>query len=417
MISPDTIEVWFDHRTTPGEAPLRLGTLTIQRLRGKERFAFEFSPQWLERNFPCQLDPDLAAWSGLQYTTKASFGFLMDSAPDRWGRRLMQRREALLARAEKRPPRPLAESDYLLGGYDETRMGALRFRVDPQGPFLNHDASLAAPPWARLRELEEAARHMDSPQESDDLHAQWLRLLLAPGSSLGGARPKASVTAPDGSLWLAKFPKKDDDIDTSAWEYLTWRLARTAGLNVPEARLERLSKTGSTFLVKRFDREGPQRLHFASAMTLLGMEDGADAQSGASYLHLAELLTRSGAAPEIDLPELWSRIVFSIAVSNTDDHLRNHGFLYTPQGWRLAPAYDLNPNPQTFGLSLNITEADNALDFDLALQVASLFHLPHAQATARLARIREAVAQWQTLAQALGIPRQEQSLLAGAFRE
>ncbi len=408
--------VYFDHLTAVGCAPSFMGTLSIQSVRGKELFAFEYDKAWLQqadtRHF---LDPDLFYYEGLQYTNKTNFGLFMDSAPDRWGRRLIQRREALMAQLEGRSARPLLESDYLMGVYDETRMGALRFKEAHDGPFLNNDHLISAPPWARLRELEQAARNLEH-SSSDNQHAKWLNLLLAPGSSLGGARPKASVVAPDKTLWLAKFPKKGDDVDTSAWEYATWCMAKEAGIDLPEVKLERYSNVGATFLVKRFDRCGAQRIHFASAMTLLGKVDGADAHSGASYLDLVHFIRQYGAEPQVDLHELWTRIVFSIAVSNTDDHLRNHGFLYTAHGWKLSPAYDLNPNPEGWGLSLNISLDDNALDFELALRVAPHFQLTTEEANVRLCRVRQAVAQWQTHAQRLSISRAEQQLYASAFR-
>ncbi len=408
--------VYFDHLTEVGCAPSFMGKLSVQYVRGKELFAFEYDKFWLEKATARHLlDPDLFYYEGLQFTNKANFGLFMDSAPDRWGRRLIQRREALQAQTEGRPVRPLLESDYLMGVYDETRMGALRFKETPDGPFLNNDHLISAPPWARLRELEQAARNLEHSTSSDQ-HAKWLNLLLAPGSSLGGARPKASVVAPDKTLWLAKFPKKGDDVDTSAWEYATWCMAKDAGLKLPEAKLERYSKVGATFLVKRFDRHGAQRIHFASAMTLLGKEDGADAQNGASYLDLVQFIRQYGADPKADLHELWTRIVFSIATSNTDDHLRNHGFLYTPMGWRLSPAYDLNPNPEGVGLSLNLSSDDNSLDFDLALNIAPHFQLSKTEANERLQRVRQAVAQWQAHATRLSIPRSEQQLYTSAFR-
>lgn len=407
--------VYFDHRTAGGQPPL-MGILSAHRSRGRELFSFELSPAWLEQRHDCILDPDLLLFSGPRYTEKENFGLFMDSAPDRWGRRLMQRREALIARREARQPRPLSESDYLIGVYDETRMGALRFKAKPDGPFLNDDTAVAAPPWARLRELEAAARNLEDNQAPADDHAKWLRILLAPGSSLGGARPKACVVAPDGSLWMAKFPAKNDDCDVAAWEYMTYLLAREAGLHLPEAQSTRLSPHGTTFLTRRFDRDGGRRIHFASAMTLLGMHDGADIRNGATYLGLAEFIQTHGADPEADLHELWTRIVFSIAVSNTDDHLRNHGFLYTDRGWRLSPAYDLNPNPQGLGLSLGITEEDCSLDFGLALQVAPAFRLKPAEAETRLTRIRATVSHWSETADRLGIPRAEQTLFAPAFR-
>ena len=412
-MSDRDIFVYFDHRSEGKPRPL--GILSAQTLRGKELFSFAFDDAFLHRpNLP-PLDPDLRFYAGRQFTDKANFGLFMDSAPDRWGRKLMQRREAFRAKHAGEKPRTLRESDYLLGVFDETRMGALRFKLSPDGDFQNDDRMMAAPPWARLRELEEACRHLER-EETADEHEKWLAMLIAPGSSLGGARPKANVCDPEGALWIAKFPSHRDEADVSAWEYAVMQMAREAGLNVPACRLERFSPHGSTFLVKRFDRLGTMRLHFASAMTLLGKTDGADAETGSSYLELARFITQYGAKPQEDLPELWRRIVFSIAVSNTDDHLRNHGFLLTPQGWRLSPAYDLNPTVGGTGLSLNISDIDNALDFDLAMAVAPLFRLTPDAARDMLARIRKTVSQFRTHAAGAGISHAEQSRMEPAFR-
>jgi serine/threonine-protein kinase HipA len=399
-----------------GDSVCPLGVLKVQETRGKEFFSFAFDEDFLlsRREFP-PLDPELNFYSGAQYPSNGLFGLFLDTCPDRWGRRLMQRRAAELVRQGLRESARLRESDYLLGVCDETRMGALRFRLSPDGPFLNDDAAMAVPPLARLRELEEASRHLE--EEDDPVRDdQWLSLLLAPGSSLGGARPKANVRDPDGSLWIAKFPSHNDQSNVSAWEYATMRMARDCGLQTPPCALKSFSRRGATFLVKRFDRKDGERIHFASAMTLLGRADGADAASGASYLELAQFMLQNSASPVEDLHELWRRIAFSIAVSNTDDHLRNHGFLLTQKGWRLSPVYDVNPNAQGSGLSLNISEDDNALDFALVMEVAPFFRLTRDQATEILHRIRQVGASFRTYADQAGIPRGDQEEMSGAFR-
>ena len=412
MSGGNRIHVYFDHEA---ETPERLGTIDVQTARGKEIFVFEFDRSWLKHHPGRVLDPDLQLYPGPQFSQKDSFGIFMDSAPDRWGRRLILRREALRAEKAGERPRVLRESDFLLGVYDETRMGALRFKTEEDGPFLNDDGRMAAPPWARLRDLEEACRKLDDDREPEE-HEKWLNLLIAPGSSLGGARPKATVAAPDGTLWIAKFPSHNDAFNISAWEYAVMRMAAECGLDVPECRRENFSRFGSSFLVKRFDRRGKRRIHFSSAMTLLGKTDGSDFQDGSSYLELAEFIMRFGAEPERDLRELWRRIVFSIAVSNTDDHLRNHGFLLSGSGWRLSPAYDINPNPQGHGLSLNISESDNALDFSLALENAHSFRLSPREAEDTLKKILGVVSHWRTYAGLAGIPRGEQEMMQTAFR-
>ena len=225
----------------------------------------------------------------------------------------MNRREELRARTASEKPRKLTESDYLLGVYDESRMGGLRFKVDPSGEFLSNEKDYATPPWTSLRELERASTAFEQDDIGDE--GKWLRQLLAPGSSLGGARPKASVMAPDGTLWIAKFPSKNDSFDSGAWEMTVHNLAVLCGITVPEAKAEKFSKLGTTYLVKRFDRDGKRRVHFSSAMTMLGKTDGAGAAEGSSYLEIASFLKANGAKPKEDLSELWNRIVFSMAVS------------------------------------------------------------------------------------------------------
>ena len=334
--------------------PVKIGTLHIDAGKGKEVISFEYDEGWLaksDRDFV--FDPELAFYRGRQYTPldKPMFGIFADSCPDRWGRLLMKRREAILARKEGRPARRLLETDYLIGVYDETRMGALRFSETENGPFLSDSKDLAAPPWTTLRALESASLSFEN--NDDGMEEKWLNQLIAPGSSLGGARPKASVVTPDNSLWIAKFPSNHDDVNVGAWEMVVHELAILCGISVSVATLENFSKNGSTFLTRRFDRDGQQRIHFASAMTLLGKTDGSGAQD-ASYLDIASLIRKYGAKPRKDLTELWKRVVFNMAVSNTDDHLRNHGFLLSKEGWQMSPAYDLNPNPDGHTLSLAI---------------------------------------------------------------
>ncbi len=242
-------------------------------------------------------------------------------------------------------------------------------------------------------------------------------MLLAPGSSLGGARPKASVRNTDGSLWIAKFPSRKDDRDIGCWEMVTHELAAGCSLNVPSAMRKKYSDNGTTFLTKRFDRtsEG-QRIHFLSAMTALGKTDGADAESGTSYLDIASFIMQYSSSPSEDFKELWKRIVFSIAVTNADDHLRNHGFLLTPRGLRLSPMYDVNPNPEGTGLSLNIDEYDNALDYDTAIAASGYYGLSKDKAAGIVREIRKAVSLWESVASDMGIPRSEIEYMRSYFR-
>jgi len=416
------IEVWADWRELGGASCM--GSLRASESRGKEVFAFEYDREWLKGDSFRDLDPDLQLYEGPQYLDtedQPNFGLFLDSSPDRWGRLLMRRREAVSARAERRPERRLQEIDFLLGVHDEQRVGGLRFRDLAVGnAWQCDDSTMVTPPWTSLRELENASWQLQQDDaEQDPDYRQWLNLLMAPGSSLGGARPKAGVRDEHGELWIAKFPGRNDERDMGAWEMVAHELAKRAGLDVAEAGIERFGGQQHTYLVRRFDRtpgkQGQERIHFASAMTLLGHTDGADHSEGVSYLELVELLIRQGAEPERDLHELWRRIIFSIAIRNTDDHVRNHGFLLTPGGWKLSPAFDLNPDPDGRGLNLNISETDNSLSFDLALEVAHHFRLDPDEADKSLNVVKAAVAGWRDVASSHDISRSEQDAITPAF--
>lgn len=410
----EIIEVFADWQGLP--SPEIIGFLRTDFLRGKEIFSFEYAESWLKKSDTRMLDPDLQLFKGTHYLNKdkINFGLFLDSSPDRWGKILMQRREQIIAKKENRKSRVLTEKDFLLGVFDESRMGALRFKISGKQAFENSDSQFSCPPWTRLRELENASFKFESEENSKALEP-WLALLLAPGSSLGGARPKASILDEKSSLWIGKFPSKHDTFDSGAWEMLCAILAKRLDLNMSEVKCEKLSRRGHTFLTKRFDRVAKTRIHFASAMTLLARIDGDNVQKGASYLEMAEFLIRFGAQASKDLAELWKRIVFYIAVGNTDDHLRNHGFLLTDQGWVLSPCYDINPNPMPFGLSLAIDETNNSLDFDLALSVAEFFRVSLSEAKNSIDTTKKTVSQWALLAKELGIKKSEVELMEGAF--
>lgn len=413
-----TIEVWADFYFL--NEPQKVGTLIASPSRGKEVFGFEYEKSWLKGANKFQIDPELLLYEGKFHPTAGAenFGTFLDSSPDRWGRTLMLRREAQKANIEKRAIQTLLPSDYLLGVFDKNRMGGLRFKVD--GIFKDDDRTYAAPPWASLRELETASLKLEEEGiEDDPKFATYLKLLFAPGSSLGGARPKASVIDPDGSLWIAKFPSKDDLKNVGGWEVVTYELAKKCGLNVPLARAEKFANKHHTFLVKRFDRLAKdKRIHFASAMTLLQHKDGDNYESGASYLELVDFIISNGAPSKVnrDLEELWRRIAFSVAVSNSDDHLRNHGFLLSEEGWELSPAYDINPNEMADGLSLNISETSNALDFNLVKAVAKEFRVDSKRADQIITKIKKEVSHWDKIAEQHGIFRYERQRMESAFR-
>ncbi len=309
------------------------------------------------------------------------------------------------------------ESDFLLDVYDENRTGGLRFKEERNGQFLNHDRRLAAPPWTTLRVLQNASLRIEQNDDIDNPeYIKWLNMLIAPGSSLGGARPKASIIDEAGNLWIAKFPSVNDTTDVGAWEMAVYNLAGECGLNVVDAKLEKFSNKVHTFLIKRFDRRKSKRIHFASAMTMLGYNEGTDFHAGASYLELADFLIVNGAKVNKDLEELWKRIVFSICVTNTDDHLRNHGFILTERGWVLSPVYDINPNESGIGLTLNISENDNSLDFDLALDVTGYFRLDKPRGKRIIDEIRKKASKWKTFANKYKISKSEQQIMGKAFK-
>ncbi|NIB39093.1 type II toxin-antitoxin system HipA family toxin [Pseudomaricurvus alkylphenolicus] len=394
--------------------PTLVGTLRSSVIKNKEHFSFSYDEAWLQSSFAQKIDPDLDLYSGEQHNADPrSFRTFLDSCPDRWGRLLMKRREAIVARQEERRPKVLNEIDYLLGVHDLYRLGALRFKQDMDGPFLDDDEKLAAPPISSLRDLEYAVQHVEDNGNADDpVYLKWLYMLMSPGSSLGGARPKASVVDEQEHLWIAKFPSRHDDYDIAAWEFVVYQLALDAGVQMSECRIDRFNSHHHTFLTKRFDRTEQSRLHFTSAMTQLGYYDG---EYDASYLELAQFLTDHGSNTKTDLAQLWRRIVFNIAVSNTDDHLRNHGFIYQDGGWVLSPAYDINPVTPANGLHLSISDDDNSLDYGLAMEVIDFFQLNAVEAQTIKDKVLASVRRWGKVATRVGISRSEQKLMAPAF--
>ncbi len=416
------IGVYADWEGLP--EPKRLGFLHSRKTRATEVFEFQYDPIALADPAVnrIQIDPALGLFDGPQYPGKPHdrFGVFTDSSPDRWGRLLMNRRlERDIRAGIELNGTKLYESDYLLGVHDLYRAGALRYKLEDNGEFLDGRMDAAAPPFAQIHELERASRALENdPDNTSPDGSDWLRMLIAPGGSLGGARPKASVADEQGRLHIAKFPSTRDDYDVGGWEMVANALASACGLKVADGMAKRFASDYHCFMVRRFDRtEEGRRLHFASAMTMTGRVDGDNASTGASYLELAEVLMRHGSRPNEDLRELWSRIVFNILVSNTDDHLRNHGFILVPgYGWRLSEAYDMNPVPMADGLTLNITEADNALNLDLAREVARYFRLKSEEALKIIEDFRDTVGQWRTIAKGLGLPAREQDRMAGAFR-
>jgi serine/threonine-protein kinase HipA len=395
--------------------PKRIGILTAQQAKGKKAFSFEYDKEWIDSREQLLLDPEITWYSGAQYPNlKENFGIFMDSMPDTWGRKLMMRRASYQAKEKGKTAPTLYDIDFLLGVFDESRMGGLRFKLDAEGPFLDNNKAYPTPHWADVRELQHGAAIIDADQDGDDAR-KWLDVLIAPGSSLGGARPKANILDQNNHPWIAKFPAQNDTIDKGAWEYVGYQLALLAGIEMAESRIEKVSGKYHTFFTKRFDRLNAERVHFASAMTMTANNEETLKENPASYLDIAEFIQYSGADIENDLHQLWRRIVFNIAISNTDDHLRNHGFLLNENGWVLSPAYDINPSIDKDGLALNIDQTDNSLSIELARSVGDFFQLTEKQMELIIQEVIAATGSWKRVADKIGIARGEQELMRKAF--
>jgi serine/threonine-protein kinase HipA len=409
-------DIWVYSHWAGMKDPKCIGILSAHSGKGRKAFSFEYDRNWISSREQLMLDPDIGWYSGPQYPNdKENFGIFLDSMPDSWGRTLMQRREPQKAREEGRDAKHLNDTDYLLGIFDESRMGALRFKTDPEGPFLDFASETTVPPWTSLGELQKAVNYLES-DDDDEKISDWISMLIAPGTSLGGARPKANFTDRLNDLWIAKFPSNHDTIDKASFEFLAYRMAVKAGINMSGSGMTKISGNHNTFVTKRFDRIKKDRIHFASAMTMTGNYEEYLKSNRASYLEIAEFLKFSGASNREDLNQLWRRIVFSIAISNTDDHLRNHGFILSDKGWRLSPAFDINPSVDKHGLSLNIDTDNNSLDYDLARSVGEFFMLDLQSIDKIIKEVKFVVSDWRKYANSIGISRNEQERMASAFR-
>lgn len=411
------LDVWIDDETLGGST--LAGRLTKAASKTGDTISFEYVPQWLASAGPLPafpLDPELTLAAGPHYAREgasALTGVFLDCSPDRWGKRLMDRREAIEAREESRRARNLRAWDYLIGVNDESRMGALRL-VDPESGHYVDDRALSAPPITELRQLEAIAAQVerDDADESEQM-VRWIKQLVAPGASLGGARPKASFRDPTGQLWLAKFPSNDDRHDVGRWEFLTYRLSLAAGIDMPEARLMSLSRRGHTYAVKRFDRTSTSRRAFSSAMTQLDVTES----DGRSYLDLVQAIETTGTSKQIarDLEQLFRRVLFNILIGNRDDHLRNHGFMRAGDGWQLAPAFDVNPNPDKDHHVLAIDEADPSPDSRVLLATADYYRLTKKAVGPVVDQVRAAVSGWEQHACDLGARSDEVALMQGVI--
>lgn len=399
------------------DTPQLIGELSYDSVRGSETYGFSFAKEWLAKYGDVFLSEDLQNYTGIQYTRpeRDIFACFSDALPDRWGRTLLNRREQIAASDEKRAVCRLTSFDYLMGIDDASRMGGFRFAETPEGKFINCEESLRVPPLANVRELMRAAHEIELSEEKHLLPSKkWLVQLLHPGTSLGGARPKASVIDEDGSLTVAKFPSRKDDYDVAQWEHFCHVMGRKARLNVAETR----TIDGGNYhilLSKRFDRySNGQRVHFASALTLLGLTDGDNASTGYSYTDIVDFIVQHGSNVEQILEELYRRVVFYIIVGNSDDHFRNHGFLLTRKGWELSPAYDINPTLAD-NQSLLINRSTSESDLNILLTSAGEYMLSTVKAKSIINEVESAMKSWRTEARRLGLPQRDIDMFAPRF--
>lgn len=396
------------------DTPQLIGELMYDSVRGNETYAFSYDKAWLAQYSNLFLSDDLQNFTGIQYTRQGRdiFACFSDALPDRWGRTLLNRREQIAATDEKRAARRLNSFDYLMGIDDASRMGAFRFAETSGGKFVNSEDSLRVPPLANVRDLMRAAHEIELSEEKHILPSKkWLAQLLHPGTSLGGARPKASVVDEDGSLTVAKFPSRNDDYDVAQWEHFCHVMGRKAGLNVAQTRTIS-GENQHILLSKRFDRNSDgKRIHFASALTLLGLTDGDNASNGYGYTDIADFIVQRGADVRQNLEELYRRVAFYIIIGNSDDHFRNHGFLLTRKGWVLSPAYDINPTLAT-NQSLLINRTTNESNINILLESASHYMLPSQKAKSIIGNVKSAMKSWRTEAYRLGLPQRDIDMFA-----
>ena len=399
------------------DTPQLIGELSCESVRGGETYGFSYDKEWLGMYGYVFLSEDLKTYAGKQYTRpeKNIFACFSDALPNRWGRTLLNRREQIAASEQKRPVRRLSSFDYLMGIDDASRMGGFRFAETSGGRFINCEVSLRVPPLASVSELMHAAHEIEASEEKHLLPSmKWLVQLLHPGTSLGGARPKASVIDEDGRLTVAKFPSRKDDYDVGMWEHFCHVMGRKAGLNVAETSIIS-GEDYHILLSKRFDRnETVKRIHFASALTLLGLTDGDNASTGYGYLDIVDFIIGHGCNVEQNLEELYRRVAFYIIIGNTDDHFRNHGFLLTHKGWVLSPAYDINPTLLD-NQSLLINHSTSESNLDILLKSAGEYMLSTEKAKSIIDEVKSAMKSWHSEARRLGLPQRDIDMFAPRF--
>lgn len=401
------------------EAPVLIGELSYDLLRGSDYYLFKYDDNWLGKYGNLFLSEDIRNYPGPQYTQpdKDIFGCFSDALPDRWGRLLLNRREQIKATQEQRPARRLSSFDYLTGIDDYSRIGGFRFKTVQNGDFINTETPLKIPPLTDLRSLVVASQHIEKSEAMNQMpEIRWINQLVRPGSSLGGTRPKAGVISPDRQLFVAKFPSRLDDYDVALWEHHSHLLARQAGIISAETKVLSTEKKFHILLSKRFDRSDQgRRIHFASAMTLLGLTDGCNAQTGNGYLDIVSFIIQHCCDVEKNLRQLYRRVAFNIAIGNSDDHFRNHGFLLTPRGWTLSPAYDMNPTHNEYQ-SLLINSSTQLADLEALLNSAEEYMINKDEANVIIHEVTHAVQGWKSLAKQLGITQKEINLFEPVYR-
>ena len=401
------------------DKPELVGELCYEKLRGSDSYAFQYDEHWLKGHAEVKLSEDINNYPGMQYTQPGQdvFGCFSDALPDRWGRTMLKRREQILASEKKRAVRSLSSFDYLMGIDDFSRMGGFRFKKELEGEFINVSASLKIPPLTELKDLLHASREIEKSEEANVLpEKKWIAQLIQPGSSLGGARPKASVLDEKGNLCIAKFPSRKDDYDAGLWEHFSHLLAQKAGIEVAQTKV--LGGLGKyhTFLSRRFDRKDEaKRVHFASSMSLLGLKDGDNAQGGYGYLDMVDFILQGCCDVEQNLQELYRRVAFNMCIGNSDDHFRNHGFLLTQKGWTLSPAYDMNPTLNEYQ-SLLVNESSNKADISVLLDSCESYLIKKEIAANIIQEVQTAVSGWESLAVQLQIPVREMTLFKDRFK-
>ncbi len=398
---------WFD-------TPELVGHLTYERLRGSGTYGFNFDKEWLKNHGDIILSADIANFIGFQYTKEDHvFGFISDTLPDRWGTRLLIRKEQAEAKEQGREVRPLYSFDFLKGVDDFTRMGALRFKETVEGDFMNTASHLSIPPLTTVKELTRISQEYEAADDKNELpEKKWILQLEHPGTSLGGARPKANVTDDDKGLWIAKFPSRNDLYDVALWEHFCHILAKEALINSAETQLLTVDDSHHALLSKRFDRnEKNKRIHFSSAMAMIGLVDGDNYETGHGYLDIVDAIVQKCADVDANLEELYRRVAFNICIGNSDDHFRNHGFLLTQKGWTLSPAYDINPTTSEYQ-GLLIDANSNEASLERLGEAYGDYYLSQDKASQIINQVKTAVKNWRSVANSLHISPSEQERFA-----